>query len=121
MVESVELVATISSGRVRDDLRTVAAAHRWGLTDDDVWSRVGPEWQPAATAWMAAVRAGVAPAELLARAATRMHAAHEEAMAARIQRTAVLLVLPLGGLFLPGFVATTVVPLVIHLIQRAGL
>jgi len=53
-------------------------------------------------------------------AAIRMHEVHDETMAARIQRAAVLLVLPLGGLFLPGFVATTVVPLVLHMLRSQG-
>lgn len=69
---------------------------------------------------MASNRAGVAPADLLMSAAIRMHEVHDETMAARIQRAAVLLVLPLGGLFLPGFVATTVVPLVLHMLRSQG-
>ncbi len=35
---------------------------------------------------------------------------------AAVQRAAVLLVLPLGACFLPGFVATTVAPVVLHLV-----
>lgn len=120
VIESIDLVAELCRGRVRDDLRRVSAAHRWGLSDDEAWATVGPDWAPAATAWMASNRAGVAPADLLMSAAIRMHEVHDETMAARIQRAAVLLVLPLGGLFLPGFVATTVVPLVLHMLRSQG-
>ena len=45
-----------------------------------------------------------------------MRALESRRVEAAVQRAAVLLVLPLGACFLPGFVATTVAPVVLHLV-----
>lgn len=117
-VDCLELVAELTSGRVARDLAVVAAALRWGVSDAEAWALVGPDWRPAAAAWTAAAHAGVAPAELLVSASAQIRERVDEATAARVQRGAVLLVLPLGGLFLPGFIATTVLPLVLYLMAH---
>ena len=80
------------------------------------WARVGPGWQTAAVSWHAAQSAGAAPAGLLAAAARRMHDDEARRVEAAVQRAGVLLVLPLGACFLPGFVATTVAPVVLLLL-----
>jgi len=55
-------------------------------------------------------------AGLLTAAAGRMRAEESRRVEASVHRAGVLLVLPLGACFLPGFVATTVAPVVLHLL-----
>lgn len=115
-VEALESVARIVQGAAGRELAIVAAAHRWGEAPDAAWERAGPGWQAAAVSWHAAHTAGAAPAGLLAAAATRMQDEESRRVEAAVQRAGVLLVLPLGACFLPGFVATTVVPVVLLLL-----
>ena len=115
-VECLEAVASVDPGPAGRELAVVAAAHRWGEAPGPAWERVGPGWAPAAAAWHAALAAGAAPAGLVDAAADRMRAAESRRVEAAAQRAGVLLVLPLGLCFLPGFVATTVVPVVFLLV-----
>lgn len=116
-VEALEAVAGVDGGPAGRELAIVAAAHRWGEPPEHAWARVGPGWTAAAVAWHAAHEAGAAPAGLLVAAATRMREEEGRRLETTLQRSGVLLVLPLGLCFLPGFVATTIVPLVLHLLQ----
>lgn len=118
-VESLEQVARVVGGPAGHELAVVAAAHRWGEPPDRAWTHVGKGWAAAAVAWHAAHEAGAAPAGLLAAAATRMREEERRRLEAAVQRAGVLLVLPLGLCFLPGFVATTVAPVVLHLVATA--
>jgi pilus assembly protein TadC len=115
-VEALEAVAEVDLGPAGRELAVVAAAHRWGRPTDEAWAHVGAGWAAAAVAWHAAHSAGAAPAGLLSAAATRMRAEESRRVEAVVQRAGVLLVLPLGACFLPGFVATTVAPVVLHLL-----
>jgi hypothetical protein len=115
-VESLEAVSRVASGPAGRDLAIVAAAHRWGEPPDRSWTHVGPGWMSAAVAWHAAHAAGAAPAGLLEAAASRMREAEILRLEAAIGRAGVLLVLPLGLCFLPGFVGTTVAPVVLRLL-----
>lgn len=115
-VEALESVADVTSDPAGRELAVVAAAHRWGQTPEEAWAHVGPGWAAAAVAWHAAHSAGAAPAGLLAASAERMRASECRRVEAAVQRAGVLLVLPLGACFLPGFVATTVAPVVLHLV-----
>jgi pilus assembly protein TadC len=115
-VEALESVADVTGGPAGRELAVVAAAHRWGQAPGQAWAHVGPGWAAAAVAWHAAHAAGAAPAGLLTAAAERMRALESLRVEAAVQRAAVLLVLPLGACFLPGFVATTVAPVVLHLV-----
>ena len=115
-VEALEAVAAVDPGPSGRELAVVAAAHRWGEPPDRAWAHVGPGWAAAAVAWHAAHAAGAAPAGLLSAAASRMRAEESRRVEAAVQRAGVLLVLPLGACFLPGFVATTVAPVVLHLL-----
>lgn len=115
-LEALEAVARVAQGPAGRELAIVAAAHRWGEPPETAWARVGPGWGAAAVSWHAAHTAGAAPAGLLAAAATRMQDEESRRMEAAVQRAGVLLVLPLGVCFLPGFVATTVVPVVLLLL-----
>jgi len=114
-VEALEEVAARVGGVAGGELAVVAAAHRWGEEPEVAWQRVSEAWRPAALAWRAAVSAGVAPAGLLESAAAQLRRAEDDRLAASMQRAGVLLVLPLGLCFLPGFVGTSVVPVVLHL------
>ncbi|GAA4410015.1 hypothetical protein GCM10023168_29230 [Fodinibacter luteus] len=116
-VEALEAVARLVGGPAGAELAVVAAAHRWGEDPDRAWSRVGPGWAAAAVAWHAAHTAGAAPAGLLAAAADRMREEEARRVEAAVQRAGVLIVLPLGACFLPGFVATTVAPFVLLLLD----
>lgn len=115
-VEALEAVAAVDQGPAGRELAVVAAAHRWGQPPDEAWGHVGPGWAAARVAWHAAHVAGAAPAGLLTAAAGRMRAEESRRVEAAVHRAGVLLVLPLGACFLPGFVATTVAPVVLHLL-----
>ena len=115
-VECLESVARMDPTPAGRDLAVVAAAHRWGQPADRAWDHVGPGWAPAAVAWHAALSAGAAPAGLVEAAAVRLREEESRRLEGALQRAGVLLVLPLGACFLPGFVATTVVPLVLLLV-----
>lgn len=119
-VECLESVARLDPTPAGRELAVVAAAHRWGEPPDRAWGHVGPGWAPAAVAWHAALSAGAAPAGLVEAAAVRMRAAESRRIEAALQRAGVGLVLPLGLCFLPGFVATTVAPLVLLLVSGLG-
>ena len=114
-VEALEEVAARVGGVVGEQLAVVAAAHRWGEPPEDAWARVDEMWRPAAFAWRAALAVGAAPAGLLDAAAAQLRRAEDDRIAAAVQRAGVTLVLPLGLLFLPGFICTTVIPVVLHL------
>jgi pilus assembly protein TadC len=120
-VEALEAVAAVDHGPAGRELAVVAVAHRWGRPTDEAWANVGAGWGAAAVAWHAAHSAGAAPAGLLGAAAARMRAEESRRVEAAVQRAGVLLVLPLGVCFLPGFVATTVAPVVLHLLGRVAL
>ncbi|WP_377640200.1 type II secretion system F family protein [Oryzobacter terrae] len=115
-VEALEEVARVVEGPAGQELAVVAAAHRWGEPADRAWEHVGPGWAAAAVAWHAAHDAGAAPAGLLAAAAARMREEEGRRLETALHRSGVLLVLPLGLCFLPGFVATTVAPVVLQLV-----
>lgn len=116
MVTALERVAILTDGDAGHHLATVAAAHRWGRDPDECWSLVPAVWRPAAVAWQAAQRAGISPGPLLARSASVIRDREAQRVEASLARAGVLLVLPLGLAFLPGFVATTVVPIVLRLV-----
>ncbi len=116
-VEALETVARHLQGPVARQLSTVAAAHRWGLEPDACWGLVPNVWHPAAIAWQAALRAGVSPSALLLRSASVIRDREAQRVEAALSRAGVLLVLPLGLAFLPGFIATTVVPVVLRLVD----
>lgn len=114
-VEALDEVAARSDGLVRDHLRAVSAAHRWGLTPGEAWDQVPHVWQPAALAWRIALSAGAAPGDLVEQAAGHVRDVENRRIEAATMRAGVLLVLPLGLAFLPSFACTTVIPVVIAL------
>ena len=115
LVEAIEAVASRLEGPLGAHLHTVAAAERWGVGTVAAWASVPSAWQPAARALRMAATAGIAPADLLARAADDIRDAEEQRLDIATARLGVRVVLPLGLLFLPAFVLTTVVPIVLAL------
>lgn len=118
ITESIEEVARLRTGRVAADLRVAAAARRWGCAPGAEWVMAGSSWHELSLAWMAADRAGAAPARLVMATSARLMEREQQALEERLQRAGVLLVLPLGACFLPGFVMTTVLPAVLVLAAR---
>lgn len=118
IVEAMEAVGARTPGAVGASLRTVAAATRWGLADDAAWALVGAVWEPVGRSLRLASSAGVAPARLLTSAAADLRAAEDHRLELATARLRVLVVLPLGLCFLPAFVCTTVVPVVLALTRQ---
>lgn len=112
---SVLEVAAVVGGTPGRELRAVAAALAWGLDKDAAWHRAPPRWAPAHRALLMAARAGVPPAGLLTEAAQDLRRDTVAGVETATARLGVLLVLPLGLAFLPAFLLTTVVPVVLAL------
>ncbi len=115
VVEGMEQSARVAMVPCARDLAVVAAALRWGVGDDLAWSAVDPLWSRASAALRLAVASGVAPSHLLLAAADDLRSAQVAAIEVAGARVGVRMVLPLGLTFLPAFVLTTVVPLVLAL------
>ena len=115
LLEAVEAVGARLEGPLGAHLLTVAAAQRWGVESVEAWASVPSAWQPAARALRMAATAGIAPADVLAQASQEIRAPRSNAWRWPTARLGVRVVLPLGLLFLPAFVLTTVVPIVMAL------
>ncbi len=118
VVEAVEEVAEVGRDAAAGELAVVAAALRWGMPDHRAWSVVDPRWSRAELSLRLAARSGVAPSSLLLEGAEDLWAARLAAVDVASARVAVRLVLPLGLAFLPAFVLTTVVPVVLALTRQ---
>jgi pilus assembly protein TadC len=118
LVEAMEAVATRVGGPLGLHLQTVAAAGRWGVDDATAWASVPSAWQPAARALRMAATAGVPPADVLVRAAEEVRRAEQQRLEVATATLGVRIVLPLGLAFLPAFVLTTVVPIVLALAHQ---
>lgn len=115
IVEALDMVGEQLDDVAGAHLRTVAAALRWGLTEDAAWGAVPAAWQPAAQALALAAGAGVAPAELLLAAAADIRRREDHRLETAAAKLAVRVVLPLGLTFLPAFFLMAVFPFVIAL------
>jgi len=87
----------------------------WGSAEDRAWYEVPARWGAVRRALDLAGRAGVPPAGLLTAGAGDLREDQRADLEARAARLSVHLVLPLGLAFLPAFVLTTVVPVVLAL------
>lgn len=115
VVEAVEEVASVIGGRAGRDLRSVAAALRWGIPEREAWGSVGPAWSRTGTALRLAAQAGAAPSPLLLAGAADLRADELGRLDVRAGAVGVRMVLPLGLTFLPAFTLTTIVPVVLAL------
>lgn len=118
LVEAMEAVANRVGGLLGLHLRTVAAAGRWGVDEEEAWASVPPAWQPAARALRMAATAGVPPADVLVSAANEVRRAEQQRLEVATATLGIRIVLPLGLAFLPAFVLTTVVPIVLALASQ---
>lgn len=118
LVEAMEAVATRVGGPLGLHLLTVAAARRWGVDDATAWASVPSAWQPVARALRMAAIAGVPPVDALVGAAAEVRRAEEQRLEVSTATLGIRIVLPLGLLFLPAFILTTVVPIVIALARQ---
>jgi pilus assembly protein TadC len=118
LVEAMEAVATRVGGTLGMHLRRVAAARRWGVDDATAWASIPDAWQPAARALRMAATAGVPPADLLDRAAEEVRQAEQQRLEVATATLGIRIVLPLGLVFLPAFVLTSVVPIVLALAHQ---
>lgn len=110
-----DAVADGLDGPPATDLRQVAAALRWGASENEAWACIGPAWAPAARAVAVAHQAGVPPGPMLLAASDDLRAAELERLEVSAAKVGVRLVAPLGLVLLPAFCLTTVAPLVIAL------
>jgi hypothetical protein len=108
-------VAQVLPGAASTELGGVAEALTRGQDPDRAWAAAGPRWHPARRALDLAAQAGVAPSEALRRCASDLRQDAVAGVEAGTARLGVRLVLPLGLAFLPAFVLTTVLPLVLAL------
>ena len=118
LVEAMEAVAVRVGGPLGLHLQTVAVAGRWGVEDAAAWASVPTAWQPAARALRMAATAGVPPADALAGAADEVRRGERQRLEVATATLGVRLVLPLGLVFLPAFILTTVVPIVLALARQ---
>lgn len=115
IAEGIALVAEELDGEPAAALATVSAGHAWGLPDEAVWGALPDCWAPIERALRLSREAGSAPAAALATAAEDLRAGERHRLDMATARLGVTIVLPLGLAFLPAFLLTTVVPVVIAL------
>jgi len=118
VVEAIEQVASVGGDAAARQLGVVAAALRWGVGDTQAWSVVDPTWARTELALRLAARSGVAPSSLLLDGAEDLRSGRLAEVDVAAARVSVRLVLPLGVAFLPAFVLTTVVPVVLALTRQ---
>lgn len=116
VIEALEAVGRRQPDAAGAHLLSVASALRWGVPDAEAWKAVPDAWAPVARALTLAGRAGVPPADLLARAADDLREAERARLELATAQLGVRVVLPLGLAFLPAFIFTTIVPVVVALL-----
>lgn len=112
---SLREVAAALGGPGAAELRSVAAALAWGLEDRVAWEVAGLHWAPVGEALVLARRVGVPPAALLRSTAEDERRRRARRAEERASALPVRLVVPLAVLFLPAFLLTTVLPVVVAL------
>lgn len=116
LAQALEEVADVAAEGAATDLRKVAAALRWGRSMDAAWRYARAVWGPTATAFVVADAVGAPSAAVLLDAADTLRETEARRLEEAGARAGVMLVLPLGLCFLPAFVATAVVPVVVVLV-----
>lgn len=119
VLEAIESVGLRLGGTTGEHLLTVAHRHRLGMGDDEAWSGVPQAWAGVARALRLASQAGIPPAAALDQAAADLRRAEQHRIEEQTARLGVQIVLPLGLTFLPAFVASTIVPIVLALGAQA--
>ncbi|WP_116112378.1 type II secretion system F family protein [Austwickia chelonae] len=116
--EALEAVARDAPPQVQRALVAVVAGRRWGLPEEQVWAFPGERWAPLVRALHLAEAAGVPPSGPLRQAAADLRVGSTHRLEVATARLRVKIVLPLGLCFLPAFVLTSVVPVVLALATR---
>lgn len=111
-------VAAVLPGEHGEQLGRVGRALGAGADTSAAWAEAGPAWEPARNALDLAAVAGVPPGAALRQAATDLRRDAVADVEVATARLGVRLVLPLGLAFLPAFVLTTVLPLVLALTRE---
>lgn len=112
---AVRSVAAVLPGDQGAGLDDVGLALLLGADTAEAWDRAGQAWAPARRCLEVAAEAGVSPGPSLKQAAIDLRRAAMSEVEVATARLGVRLVLPLGLAFLPAFILTTVVPLVLAL------
>lgn len=115
LAAAVTRVGGVLPGRPGQQLSEVGARLQAGAVGAEAWEAAGAHWSPAWRSLQLAESSGVAPGRALTQAAQDLRrdaVADVEVAAARL---GVRLVLPLGLAYLPAFVLTTVLPVVLAL------
>lgn len=112
MTVALESVADRSGPVVCAHLRQVSAALQWGVDAAKAWEGLPAPWRPVGAAIALAGEIGVPAAGMLRESAKDLRASERQRLQERTARLGVLIVLPLGGCFLPAFAVLTVLPVV---------
>ncbi|AXH97142.1 type II secretion system F family protein [Ornithinimicrobium avium] len=115
LVSAVAWVAQVLPGATGERLAEVAARLGEGVPVEQAWEDAGEQWAPAVRSLRLAEGAGVPPGEALTRAAADLRREAVGDVEVGAAKLGVRLVLPLGLAYLPAFVLTTVVPVVLAL------
>lgn len=113
--EAARTVSLVLPKDAGQGLARVASALHQGRDTDQAWAAAGALWEPARRSLELARVAGVAPGPALRQTAADLRAGRIAAVEVGTARLGVRMVLPLGLAFLPAFVLTTVLPLVLAL------
>lgn len=117
LTEAARTVSLVLPDAAGAGLARVADALHRGQDTEQAWSAAGQDWEPARRSLELARVAGVAPGPTLRQAAADLRAGMVADVEIGTARLGVRMVLPLGLAFLPAFVLTTVLPLVLALTQ----
>lgn len=115
LASAVAWVGQVLPGAPGDELARVAVRLEDGAPAEQAWQDAGGHWAAAERSLRLAEVAGVPPGEALVRAAADLRRDAVSDVEVASARLGVRLVLPLGLAYLPAFVLTTVVPLVLAL------
>ncbi|WP_181442410.1 type II secretion system F family protein [Streptomyces tateyamensis] len=116
--QAAEAVARTIGGPMEVRLAAVAAELALGAAPEACWARLGedcPALAPLAHCLVRTTVSGAPPAGPLTGVAVAQRAAAGRAAHARVRRAGVLATAPLGLCFLPAFVLTGIVPVVVGL------
>lgn len=115
LATAVARAGAVLPGRTGEELSGVGARLLAGDPPEDAWRPAGDQWAPARRSLQLAEHAGVAPGQALVRAAEDVRRESVAGVEVAAARLGVRLVVPLGLAYLPAFVLTTVLPVVLAL------
>ena len=117
VTSAARVVGSVLPGARGEELARVAQALEEGQDPAHAWGSAGEHWTPGRRCLELAAVAGISPGDALSRAAADLRRDAVSRAEVAAGRLGVLLVVPLGLAFLPAFVLTTIVPLVVALLR----